>query len=98
MINEETRDRLNGTAFCALNSCAEFSDKSDPTAIEKASTKIKIVPVSKMVFVSIPTEAIPDTSPIVETKLSSTPKTKLLNLSEENNCCSIVTLYHPNYS
>ena len=52
----------------------ESSDKKLPTPIEKPSTKIKTIPVRKMVPRGIPAIAIPDNNPTVETRLSSTPK------------------------
>ena len=59
-------------------SSTECSDRKLPAVIEMASTKISTTPVSKMVDFGTSATAIPDNSPTVETKLSSTPKIKFL--------------------
>jgi hypothetical protein len=57
---------------------AEVSDKKLPAAIENASANIKTTPVRNIVSLGTSATAIPDKRPTVETKLSSTPKTKFL--------------------
>src|SRR3989344_6973958 len=62
---------------------AEDSDKYVPAAIEKASTNISTTPVKKIVFAGTVANAMPDSNPTVDTRLSSTPKTKFLKNDTE---------------
>ena len=68
-------------------SSVEYSERKLPTAIEKASMAIKIIPVTRMTLASIPAMAIPESRPTVETKPSSTPKTKFLKYEAEEKLC-----------
>jgi len=63
---------------CAYSS-ADDSDKKLPAAMETASTRMSTVPVSKINGRGMSEIAIPESRPTVETKLSSTPKTKFRN-------------------
>src|SRR3989338_7066372 len=58
-------------------SSAEDSERYPPADIENASTRMRTTPVSKIVSLPTPADATPARSPTVETRLSSTPKTKL---------------------
>src|SRR3989344_3969584 len=78
IINPLLIEFLMDISFCFSYSSAECSDKTLPTAIENASTNIKMAPVNITYFREIPVIAIPDNNPTVETKLSSTPKMKFL--------------------
>jgi hypothetical protein len=78
IMTAEISEDASGTAMPFRNSRAELSDKRLPMHIENASTNTKISPVSRIVDLGTPTMAIPDTSPTVETRLSSTPNTKFL--------------------
>ena len=52
------------------------SERKLPAAMEIASTKISMTPVVRTVSLVAPAVVIPERSPTVETKLSSTPKIK----------------------
>ena len=66
------------TSLRVKYSCADCSESKLPTAIEKASTKRRIMPVRTICDRSTPPTAMPERSPTVDTRLSSTPKTKFL--------------------
>ena len=84
IIRAPVIDFVEGTLLRLLiYSSADCSDKKLPTPIEKASTKINMIPVNKIVDLGTLAAAIPDKSPTVETKLSSTPNMKLRTYSAE---------------
>ena len=78
MIAEATKENFFDLDFLETYSSADCSDKKLPTPMEKASTKIKTIPVNKICFCAMPPTATPESNPTVETKLSSTPKIKFL--------------------
>src|SRR3989338_594266 len=65
------------TSFFSKNSSADCSERKLPTAMENASTDTSTIPLIRMVFCGTPAIAMPERSPTVETKLSSTPNTKV---------------------
>ena len=95
----ETKLPLVGRSDCVLYSWTEYSETKLPAAIENASTNIKTMPVKNIVSRDISAMAIPDKSPTVETKLSSTPKIKFLkNETEEdflNNILNLIFISKP---
>ncbi|MDP2741273.1 MAG: hypothetical protein Q8O66_01115 [bacterium] len=85
------------SAFCAEEvlalvaySSAEFSERKAPTAIENASTNIRTAPVRKIMRGEVFATAMPESSPTVETKLSSTPKTKFLKREVDISRCDLI--------
>lgn len=76
ITTDPEKDRLRATFDLCSNSLAELSESNEPTLMENASTKMRMIPVRSIVARGEPTAAIPDTNPTVETKLSSTPKVK----------------------
>lgn len=76
-----TSDRWEA-GVCSLSLNTECSDRKLPTPIENASTKINTTPVNTMVDDGVSAMAIPESKPTVETKESSTPKTKLRKCDE----------------
>src|SRR3989338_2854588 len=81
------RGTLAETLDFTRYSSEENSDRKLPTAIENASIAIKIMPVVRIIRVFIPAIAMPESRPTVETKPSSTPKTKFLKYEAEENLC-----------
>src|SRR3989344_1760580 len=77
MITPPTTKYFIGSPALETYSSAERSERKLPAAIENASTKIKTIPARNMVPTETPAVAMPARSPVVETRLSSTPKIKL---------------------
>lgn len=97
IMNADARDTSKETdAFCS-NSFAELSDNNEPTHIENASTKMRIMPVNMIVDRGVPAAAIPEMRPMVETRLSSTPNVKLRTLSVVNIFCTSQVYHGPKY-
>src|SRR3989344_3458747 len=65
------------TSFFSRNSSADCSERKLPTAMENASTDTSTTPLTRIAFCGTPAIAMPERSPTVETKLSSTPNTKV---------------------
>ena len=83
MIPPEMKDP-KGISLRVVYSSADVSERKLPAAMENASTKMRIMPVRRMVLRDTPAAAIPERSPTVETKLSSTPKIKLRTYMVKN--------------
>src|SRR3989338_5309476 len=79
MVIPPRYERESGIFPALFSSFVELSDKRLPTPIENASTKIRTTPARTIVLTGSPAAATPDNSPTVETRLSSTPNTKLRN-------------------
>src|SRR3989344_1126011 len=71
---------------------AEDSDKKLPADMENASTNTSTTPVRKIVFPGTVARAMPESSPTVETRLSSTPKIKFLKNDTERAVCIMAGL------
>src|SRR3989344_4112847 len=76
-------DRRMDTTACFEYSSAICSESRLPIPMENDSTKIKIVPVIRISDLPRPATATPETSPSVDARLSSTPKTKFLRINTE---------------
>ena len=74
MRSAEITDGRSLTLEWLVYSSADSSERKSPIAIENASTREYMMPVSTMVGLGTPATLIPARKPTVETRLSLIPK------------------------